>query len=93
MIVYHVEFVSFDELEPEISHVKGGPGPQTGGTPSRQSDGHLSPGGECFASKMKYNQRDENYQPKLGPSTPLPVFTTSGKPSTWLPLGRLVEQT
>ena len=26
-----------------------GPGMQTGGTPSRQSGGPLSPGGECFA--------------------------------------------
>ena len=30
-----VEFVSFDELEPEISWIKGGPGPQTGGPPPR----------------------------------------------------------
>ena len=44
-----VENSSFDELEPEISWIKGGPGPQTGGTPSGQSGGPLSPGGECFA--------------------------------------------
>ena len=31
-----VENSSFDELEPEISWIKGGPGTQTGGTPSGQ---------------------------------------------------------
>ena len=45
----HVETYSFDELEPTISWIKGGPEPQTGGTPYRQSGGHLSPEGECFA--------------------------------------------
>ena len=45
----HVEFCSFDELEPEISWIKGGQEIQTGGAPSGQSGGHLSPGGECFA--------------------------------------------
>ena len=44
-----IEFVSFDELEPEISWIKGGPGNQTGGTPSDQSGAPLLPGGECFA--------------------------------------------
>ena len=49
MIIIHVEFVSFDELGAEISLIKGGQITQTGGTPSRHSDGPLSPGGECFA--------------------------------------------
>ena len=45
----HIEFDSFDELEPEISWIKGGPGAPAGGRVSRQSDGPLPPGGECFA--------------------------------------------
>ncbi len=45
----HVENESNDELEPELLWVKGDPGSQTGGTPSRQSGGPLSPAGECFA--------------------------------------------
>ena len=49
MIMTHVEFFSIGKLEPEISLVKGVRGYQTGGTPSRQSGGHLPPGGECFA--------------------------------------------
>ena len=48
MIMTDVEFVSIGKLEPEISLVKGVPSLQTGGTPSRQSGGHMSPGGECF---------------------------------------------
>ena len=44
-----VEISSFGLHVAEISLVKGSPGTQTGGTPSRQSGGHLSPGGECFA--------------------------------------------
>ena len=44
-----VENDSLDELGHEISLVKGGPGYQSGGTPSDQSGGHLLPGGECFA--------------------------------------------
>ena len=40
---------SFDELEPEISLVKGGPGLSAGGSGHRQSGGPRSPGGECFA--------------------------------------------
>ena len=49
MMMTHVEFVSFDELEPEISWIKGGPGAPAGGRVSRQSGGPPSPGGECFA--------------------------------------------
>ena len=45
----HVENDSFDELDQEISLVKGGPGTQSGGTPPGQSGGHRQPGGECFA--------------------------------------------
>ena len=45
----HVENESNDELEPKLSWIKGGTGAQTGGTPSRQIGGPLSPGGECFA--------------------------------------------
>ena len=45
----NVENDSFDELDQEISLVKKGPGTQSGGTPPRQSGGHLKPGGECFA--------------------------------------------
>ena len=52
----HVENESNDELEPKLSWVKGGPGIQTGGTPSRQSGGPLSPGGECFAPLDRPNQ-------------------------------------
>ena len=71
MIRAHIENYAFDELEPEISQVKGGPGPQTGRTHSRQSDGHLSPVGECFApdllGSMKVRRRvsdaDERYLP------------------------------
>ena len=48
MITTYVVNYSFDELEPEISYVKGNPGIQTGGTPSSQSGGHLSLGRECF---------------------------------------------
>ena len=40
---------SFDELGPEISWVKGGPGTQSGGWGLGQSGAPLSPGGECFA--------------------------------------------
>ena len=54
----HAENYSFDEREPEISQVKGGPGIQTGGTPSGQSGGHLSPGGDCFAPLFqKFSQQ------------------------------------
>ena len=49
MIVSHVDFDIFDELETEISQVKGVSPIQAGGTPSRQPGGHLSLGGECFA--------------------------------------------
>ena len=45
----HIENSSFDELEPEKSWIKGGPGLQTGGTPSGQSGAPWWPGGECFA--------------------------------------------
>ena len=58
MIVSHVEFVSFDELGAEISWIKGGPGSQTGGTPSRQSGGHLSPGGEIFAPHFENKHKE-----------------------------------
>ena len=37
IIIMHIENSSFDELEPEISLIKGDPGPQTGGTPSGHS--------------------------------------------------------
>ena len=40
---------SFRELGAEISWIKGSPGVQARGTPSGQSGGHLSSGGECFA--------------------------------------------
>ena len=50
-MMVHVEFDSFDELEPEISWIKGGPGMPAGGRVTRQSGGPLSPGGECFAPK------------------------------------------
>ena len=49
MMNMHVEFISFDELEPEISWIKGGPGPPAGGRVSRQSGVPCRPGGECFA--------------------------------------------
>ena len=45
----HVENESFDELDHEISLLKGGPGYQSGGTPPGQSGGHLQRGGEYFA--------------------------------------------
>ena len=54
IMIIDVEFVSFDELEPEISWIKGGPGNKTGGTPSDQSGGPLSLGGECFAPCFDY---------------------------------------
>ena len=57
MIRRHVEFVSFDELGAEISLIKGGPGKVTGGTPSGQSGGHLSPGGDCFAPLVPWWSR------------------------------------
>ena len=44
-----IENDSFDKLHQEISLVKGGPGPQSGGYPPGQSGGHPEPGGECFA--------------------------------------------
>ena len=44
---------SFALHEPEIWQIKGGPGIQTGGTPSSQSGGHMSPEGECFAPFLK----------------------------------------
>ena len=44
-----VEIISSDELGHEKTWIKGGPGIQSGGTPSDLSGGHLSPGGECFA--------------------------------------------
>ena len=46
---------SFNDLEPEMSWIKGGPGVPAGGTPSRQSGGHRSPGGECFAPLSEIN--------------------------------------
>ena len=45
----HVENLSLDELEPEISWVKGGPGQLGGGSGLGQSGCRRSPGGECFA--------------------------------------------
>ena len=42
MIIPHAENDLFDELEPEISQAKVGPGIQTGGIPSGKSGGHLS---------------------------------------------------
>ena len=39
----------FDGLGPEISLVKGGPGPQAGGWGPGQSGVPGPPGGECFA--------------------------------------------
>ena len=44
-----IENDSFDELEPEISLAKWGPGPSTGGWVPGQSGGPSLPGGECFA--------------------------------------------
>ena len=49
MMNIDVEFISFDELEPEISWIKGGPGPPAGGRVSGQSGVPCLPGGECFA--------------------------------------------
>ena len=49
MIIIHVENDAFNEDLTLITSVKGVTGQQTGGTPSDHSDGHLSPGGECFA--------------------------------------------
>ena len=49
MMRIHVENSSFDHHEPEISLIKGGPGPSTGGTPLDQSGDPPPPGGECFA--------------------------------------------
>ena len=49
IIRVHPRDHSFDELGPEISWVKGGPGEQTGGWGLGQSGAPLSPGGECFA--------------------------------------------
>ena len=43
---------SFDELGPEISWVKGGPGLQSGGWGPGQSGVPWSPGGECFAPNV-----------------------------------------
>ena len=37
IIRVHIRDLSFDELRPEISWVKGGPGPQTGGWGPGQS--------------------------------------------------------
>ena len=51
MIMIHVEFDSFDQDCHLITWVKGITGPPTGGTPSDHSEGHLSPGGECFAPR------------------------------------------
>ena len=100
IMVVHIEFVSFDELEPEISWIKGGPGKPAGGTPSRQSGGHLLPGGECFAprysdpiegSKLQVDQRPKSrgniLKPSAGRTTTAPVLATGGKPSTRLPPG------
>jgi hypothetical protein len=53
-LMMYVEFDSFDELEPEISWIKGGPGLPAGGRVSRQSGVTLSPGGECFAPLRSY---------------------------------------
>ena len=44
-----IENDSFDEYWPLITLFKKGQIHQSGGTPSDQSGGHLSPGGECFA--------------------------------------------
>ena len=45
----HVENDSFHEDYPLIITIKRSQIMQGGGTPSDQSGGHLSPGGECFA--------------------------------------------
>ena len=71
MIRKHFENCSFDELEQEISWIKGGPGTQTGGTPSGQSGGHLSPGGECFAP----------LEPEISQVEEGPGMQTGGNPS------------
>ena len=49
IIIIHIRDHSFDELGPEISWVKGGPGEQTGGWGPGQSGAPCRPGGECFA--------------------------------------------
>ena len=49
IIRVHLRDLSFDELGPEISWVKGGPGHQTGGWGLGQSGAPCRPGGECFA--------------------------------------------
>ena len=45
----HLRDHSFDQLGPEISWVKGGPGPHNGGWGHGQSGAPCLPGGECFA--------------------------------------------
>ena len=57
IMIIHIQFISFDELEPEISWAKGSPGYQTGGTPSRQSGDPMLPGGECFAPQSYRHER------------------------------------
>ena len=47
-----VENISFHELEPEISWVKGGPGQLGGGSGLGQSGCRRSPGGECFTPNI-----------------------------------------
>ncbi len=53
MIIIHVENDSFDEDYVLLNKGKRGQIMQGGGTPSDLSDGHLSPGGECFAPCFK----------------------------------------
>ena len=49
-----VESLSNDELEPEISWVKGVLGEPSGGTHLEPIWRPLKPGGECFASFREY---------------------------------------
>ena len=49
IIRVRIRKLSFDELGPQISWVKGGPGTQSGGWGPGQSGVPWSPGGECFA--------------------------------------------
>ena len=50
-----IKNVVFDEDLTLITRIKRAQIKQSGGTPSDQSGGHLSPGGECFAPIYMWN--------------------------------------
>ena len=56
---YHYQF---NDLEAEITQVRRDPRMQAGGTSSRQSGGHLSPEGECFAQCDESHEQCEQVQ-------------------------------